>query len=185
LPKPIKWAKEIHAVRERVANSKTETWSRQDIMWAFDLRPAAAKELMTRIGNTHMIGSTRFVGKGDVLSFLDAMIKADKDDNLREALASRSVEVGMPPQNRRTRFPLPRDAESTTLQQLPEAITLSPGRIIIDGESFEDLLINLYLLGQALQNDSVNMRRALEPGAPPRPGAEAELDHWLRSHRME
>lgn len=160
MPKPIKWANQAHAIRERVANSTIETWSRQDIEWAFDVKRVAAQELMLSIGGTHTIGSKRFVGRSEIMDFLDAVIKGQ---SVREVLDRRKVEVGPQPRRKRLRFPIPHDAESYTLLQLPEEIELSPLQIVIRGKDTEELLTNLYLLGQAFLNDAVSMQRAVEP----------------------
>lgn len=178
MPKPIKWASQAHAVRERVSKSTIETWGRQEIEWAFDIKRVAAQELMKAIGGSHTIGSKRFVGRAEILEFLDEVIKAD---DIRSAIDSRKVEVGPQARRKKIRFPIPQDAESFTMLRLPDNVELSPLQIVIKGESTEELLTNLFLLGQAFLNDPVSMEHALEPLPTRRPVGRESLQEWIRS----
>jgi hypothetical protein len=178
MPKPIKWANQMYAIRERVANSKTETWSRHDIEWAFDIKRVAAQDLMKKIGGTTTIASQRFVSRTDVLGFLDEMIKAD---DLRDAMDARQIENGPEPLRRRIHFPIPEDAKGCTMMRLPDGIELSPLKIVITGSTSEELLTNLYLLGTAFLNDPLSMQASIEPLPKRREPMTAGEDEWQQA----
>jgi hypothetical protein len=181
MPKPIKWASQIPAIRERVTNSVTQTWARPDIEWAFEVKRVTAQELMLAIGETETFGSQRFVDRGEVLSFLDEMEAAE---DIRAALDARKVKTGPQPRRKRIRFPIPEDAKSCTMMRLPEGVELSPLKIVITGSNTEEILTNLYLLGQAFLNDPVSMESALELAPQPRRVQSEGIDEWLRCHEL-
>lgn len=177
MPKPIKWANQIPAIRDRVSKSVTQTWSREDLEWAFDVKRVTAQELMKAIGETETIGSQRLVDRGEILEFLEEMEAAD---DIRTALDARKVKVGPQPRRKRIRFSIPEDAKSCNMMRLPEGVELGPLKIVITGSTLDEILQNLYLLGQAFLNDPVSMSSALEPLPPSRPVRSQSIEDWIQ-----
>jgi hypothetical protein len=50
MPRPVKWSRDLHLLRERAAHSRTETWSRQDLERLFNIGRASTQSLMKAIG---------------------------------------------------------------------------------------------------------------------------------------
>ena len=67
--RPVKWARDLHPIRERATRSKTEIWSRQDIEHLFGVGRASAQTLMKCIGAVETVGAAHFVGREDLLRF--------------------------------------------------------------------------------------------------------------------
>ncbi len=76
MPRPVKWSRDLHPIRDRAVRSKTETWSWQDIEHLFAVGRATAQTLMRAIGEVQSVGAGHFVGRTSLLTFLDEMILA-------------------------------------------------------------------------------------------------------------
>ncbi len=84
MPRPVKWSRDLHSVREKAGHSRTETWSRLDIERLFAISRASAQNLMKAIGDVQTVGASHFVDRASLLAFLDEMIAAEcVDDALR------------------------------------------------------------------------------------------------------
>jgi hypothetical protein len=73
------------------------------------------------------------------------------------------------------------------LRDLPEHISLSPGRLEITADSTVAMLESLALLAQAMQNDLAQVQAVLEPPARPPEVEDDDLQAFLaelRSHRQ-
>ena len=162
MARPIKWSRDLHAIRERAARSRTETWGRGDIERLFDIGRASAQSLMKAIGEVQAVAGAHFVDRASLLSFLDEMIAAD---SVEDALRHRLLEADVPPAPKPLRVSLPPDLRNVRLHDLPDTIQLSRGRLEITAPSTEAMLESLALLAQAMQNDLHSVQDALEPPA--------------------
>jgi hypothetical protein len=182
--RPVKWSRDLHSIRERAAHARTETWGRVDIEELFSVGRATAQTLMKAIGEVQPVGGAHFVERNSLLGFLNAMIDAPDFD---QAFRSRVREADAPPCTKPLRVALPADLRSITLKDLPEHISLSPGRLEITADSTVAMLESLALLAQAMQNDLAQVQAMLEP--PPRPPDVEEDDlmaffSYLRGQRQ-
>ena len=173
MARPVKWSRDVHPIRERVARSRTETWSRQDIERLFGISRASAQNLMKAIGEVQTIGGTHFVDRATLLKFLDQMAAADSVD---EALRSKHESAEPVPRASTLRVSLPEDLRRVTLKDLPESVALSPGEIRVTGENAEQVLEGLLMLAQVMQNDLDSVRMRLDP-----PFAGQLVDEELKS----
>ena len=180
MPRPVKWSRDLHPIRERATRSKTETWSRQDIERLFDVGRATAQTLMKAIGEVQSVGAAHFVERSSLLSFLDEMIVAP---SVEDALRKRVVETDTPPSPKTLRVALPHDLRNVMMRDLPENIRLSAGRLEITADSAVAMLECLALLAQAMQNDLEQVRFALEPPASPPVTANEDIQCFLQRLR--
>src|SRR5579875_2112591 len=89
MARPVKWARDLHLLRERASRSRTETWSRQDIEALFGVGRATAQTLMKAIGEVQSVAGAHFVERPALLAFLDQVIKAPSvEEALRGRLAA-------------------------------------------------------------------------------------------------
>ncbi len=150
MPRPVKWSRDLHPIRERAQRAKTETWSRKDVERLFGLSRSSAQNLMKAIGEVQMVGAAHFVDRTSLLNFLDEMIAAP---TVEEALRNRLENAAPAPRPKALHIALPKDLRHVMLPDLPESVKLSPGRIEITSNSAEGLAESLILLAMIMQND--------------------------------
>ena len=168
MAQPVKWARDLHLLRERADRSRTETWSRQDIEHLFGVSRASAQTLMKAIGEVATVGGAHFVERHALLAFLDAMIKAP---SVEAAMRERLAGAEPVPRPRILRVSLPPDLRHAMLPDLPANITLEPGRLEIRAETAEAMLESLVALAMVMQNDLGRFRAAIEVLVP------SKIDH--------
>ena len=180
MPRPVKWSRDLHPIRERATHSRTETWSRKDIERLFDVGRATAQTLMKAIGEVQSVGGAHFVERSSLLAFLDEMIVAP---SVEEAFRQRALEAEAPPAPKTLKISLPQDLRNVMMRDLPENIRLSAGRLEITAPSAIAMLESLALLAQAMQNDLEQVRSVLEPPAFPSPIGDEDLQAFLQELR--
>lgn len=158
MARPVKWARDLHLLRERAARSRVETWSRQDVERLFGVGRATAQTLMKAIGEVQSVAGAHFVDRPSLLSFLDGMIKAPSVDG---AMRARLAEAEPVPRPKALRVSLPPDLRNAMLPDLPPNITLEPGRLEIRAGSAEALLESLVTLAIVMTNDLERFRVAV------------------------
>src|SRR5579875_1072468 len=126
MARPVKWARDLHLLRERAARARTETWSRQEIEHLFSVGRATAQTLMKSIGGVQSVAGAHFVERSSLLAFLDAMIATPSVD---EAMRDRLVAADPVPRPKTLRVSLPADLRHAMLPDLPPSVTLEPGRL--------------------------------------------------------
>jgi hypothetical protein len=169
--RPVKWARDLHLLRERAARSRTETWSRQDLEHLFAVGRATAQTLMKAIGEVESVAGAHFVERPALLSFLDEMIAAD---SVEDALRARMAAAIPVPRPKTLRVALAAGLRHAMLPDLPPSITLAPGRLEIRANTAEAMLESLATLAMVLQNDLDRFQAAIGP-----PVAAAVADHEL------
>ena len=88
--RPVKWARDLHLLRERAAGSRTETWSRQDLEHLFAVGRATAQTLMKAIGEVESVAGAHFVERPALLASWIEMIAAHSvEDALRAPFGRR------------------------------------------------------------------------------------------------
>ena len=180
LPRPVKWSRDVHLIRERALRSKTETWSRPDLEHLFGIRPSSAQSLMKAIGGVQAVGGTHFIERSALLEFLEAMIAAD---SVEAALAARLARAEPAPRSKALRVSLPEDLRGAMLPDLPRNVTLSPGRIEITAPTAAGMVEALMTLALVMQNDLERWQRLIEP--PPEPAAvDEDLKRFLAHLRQ-
>ena len=162
MARPVKWARDLHAIREKASRSRTETWSRQNIEALFDIGRATAQMLMKAIGEVQAVAGAHFVDRPSLLAFLDQMIKAP---SVEEAFRHRLTAAQPAPRAKPLRISLPADLRSLRLPDLPINITLAPGRLEIRADSAVAMLESLVALALVMQNDLERFREIVEPAA--------------------
>ena len=92
MSRPVKWARDLHPIRERAVRSRTETWSRQDVEHLFGVGRATAQTLMKAVGEVQALAGAHFVERQPLLAFLEEMIAARSvEEALRERLLKSSL----------------------------------------------------------------------------------------------
>lgn len=158
MARPVKWARDLHLLRERASRSRVETWSRQDVERLFCVGRATAQTLMKAIGEVQSVAGAHFVDRPSLLTFLDGMIKEPSVD---EAMRARLAEAEPVPRPKPLRVSLPPDLRNAMLTDLPPNITLEPGRLEIRAESAEAMLESLVTLAMVMTNDLERFRVAV------------------------
>ncbi|MGI4827153.1 MAG: hypothetical protein ACRYFU_03035 [Janthinobacterium lividum] len=160
MARPVKWSRDLHAIREKAARSRAETWSRVDLEHLFGVGRATAQMLMKAIGDLQVVGGAHFVERTSLLRFLDAMIAAPSVD---EALRARMLEAEPALKSKPLRVSLPNDLRSARLPDLPANIILAPGRLEITVSSAVAMLETLLALAMVMQNDLERFQEIVEP----------------------
>lgn len=172
MPRPVKWARDLHAIRERAANSTVEAWSRVDIEKLFGVGRATAQTLTRAIGEVNPVAGAHFVDRSSLLAFLDEMIAAP---SVEDGLRTRLTQAPSPPRRRPLKVALPRDLQAKLARDLPDHIRISTGMLTIHASEMDLLLGSLVLLAKTLECDYEGVQERL---APPRAPAD---DDALRS----
>lgn len=172
--RPIKWSRDLHAIRERAQRSRTETWNRKDVEVLFGVGRATAQTLTKAIGEIQTVAGAHFIERSSLLTFLDAMVAAP---SLEQELNARIVAAESPPASKPLRISIPPDLRSVLVRDLPTNITVSSGRLTIESSTAVGIVEGLALVAQALQNDLDQFQRLVEqPIQLP-----AEVDDELRN----
>jgi hypothetical protein len=179
MPRPVKWARDLNAIRERATNSRTETWSRADIEDLFGVGRATAQSLTKAIGEVQAVAGAHFVDRSNLLAFLDSMIASPM---VEASLRKRLIEAPSPPHRRPLKVALPPDLRIATVCDLPANIRISSGELRISASNMEGLLESLVVLAKVLESDFEAVQTLIET---PRPSVDEEalrrLVHNLRS----
>jgi hypothetical protein len=156
--RPVKWSRDLHPIRERAAQSRIETWSRQDLEQLFNVGRATAQTLMKAIGEVQNVAGTHFVDRSSLLTFLNDVIAAD---SVEEGLNARLLVAAPPPTVKPLRVSLPSGLRSVLVRDLPENIRVTTGRLEIDAVSAVSMLESLVILAQAMQNDLTHFEQLI------------------------
>jgi hypothetical protein len=151
LARPVKWIARLHEIRQRVLNSKIETWDRQAIENLFDVRRVTAQSLMRAIGELSNVAGAHLTSRASLLDFVDHVLAADDMD-----LAVRTridTAAAAPSQKKGLRLPIPDELRSVRLADLPKQIKIAPGLLTIEGAGAFEILTHLAVLARALDND--------------------------------
>ena len=176
MPRPVKWSRDLHPIRDRALHSRTETWSRQDIEHLFGIRPSSAQTLMKAIGEVQTVGGTHFVDRGSLLEFLDEMVRAD---TVEEGLRLRLERAAPVPRPGPIRVALPSELRRVSLDDLPGNVEVREGEVRITGSSALEVVGGLAALARAMENDFDTVMHRLEPPPPPR--EHPDVDEGLRA----
>ncbi len=179
MARPVKWSREIPAIRERAARSRTETWSRREIEFLFGVGRVSAQSLMRAIGERQPVAGAHFVDRAALLAFLDRMAEAPA---VEEELRARLNEAEPAPRPKPLRIALPVNLRSAMLPDLPANIRLSPGRLEITAATACDLLESLAALASVMQNDD-RWQDLIEPPARPPATSDDEICAFLADLR--
>ena len=150
MARPIKWARDLHLLRERASRSRAETWSRRDIEHLFGIGRATAQTLMKAIGEVASVGGAHFVERPSLLSFLDQMLKAS---SVEEAMRVRLDEAEPAPRSKALRISLPPSLRNAMLPDLPPNVSLGPGRLEVRATTAQEMVASLFTLAFIIQND--------------------------------
>ena len=159
MPRPVKWARDLHLIREKATRSRTETWSRPDVEHLFGVGPSSAQTLMKAIGGIQTVGGTHFVDRNALQSFLDSMVAAP---SVEAALQDRLARAEPPPKPKPLRVALPASLRNAMLPDLPATITLEPGRLEVRADTALAMLESLMALAMIMQNDLDRFQQVVE-----------------------
>jgi hypothetical protein len=172
MPRPVKWSRDLHPIRERARSAKTETWSRQDIEQLFGISRPSAQNLMKAIGEIQSVGAAHFIDRTSLLGFLDEMIASPSVEDALRLRAQAAPPVTRP---RPLSQSLPDDLRRIVLADIPPNISLSQGEVRVTGRDAEEIVNALFILAQVLQNDLSSVRHVLDPPPETRTDVEDEL----------
>jgi hypothetical protein len=160
MARTLKWRNRIEEIRQRVENSVIETWSRRDLESVFELKRAAAQQLMKAIGEVQNIGGVHLVDRNALLAFLAQIKQADNPETARREKVLLAEPV---PRPRHLKNTLPLGMRSVMVRDLPSEIRLEPGRLEITGKNALEIFERLLLLAQAVQNDLDTAAQIFDP----------------------
>lgn len=172
MARTLSWRQRIHEIHERVQNSVVETWSRRDIENVFELKRAAAQQLMKAIGEIQNVGGVHLVDRNTLLAFLE-QIEQSADP---EAARREKILLAEPvPRPRHLKNTLPEGLRSVMVRDLPPEIVLEHCRLEIIGRNAEEIFGCLLMLAQAIQNDMATAAEILDPAPTVRPVEDDDL----------
>jgi hypothetical protein len=181
LARTISWKSRIPTIRQRVESSSRETWTRRDIEDLFEIRRAAAQQLMRAVGSLTNVGGVYLVGRPALLRFL---LTLEHADNPEAARRDKIASAEPAPRPRLLKVALPEELRSTMARDLPASITIQQGRITVEGADAEEVILRLGLLAQAMQNDLATIEDLLNPPPPPKPANDDELQQMFADLRQ-
>ena len=158
MARPVKWSPDLHPIRERARNARTETWGRKDIEDLFGVDWATAQMVMKAIGEIPPVGGAHLVERPSLLSFLDAIVAAP---SIEEDLRNRVLDAEPPPKPNPLRVFLAGGLHSIMLPDLPPNIRLAPGRLEIEAPTAVAMLESLITLALTTQMTSTSSRTLL------------------------
>lgn len=118
---------------------------------------------MKAIGEIQPVGGAHFVERASLLAFLDSVSAAP---SVEEGLKARLLEAEPPPRPKPLRISLPNDLRRAMLPDLPQNITLEPGRLEITAGTAVQMLESLWTLALIMQNDLDRFQAVIEPPVP-------------------
>jgi hypothetical protein len=149
--RPVKWVTRLYEIRQRVLNSKIETWDRQAIENLFDVRRVTAQSLMRAIGELSNVAGAHLTSRSSLLDFVDYVLAAD---DMELAVRTRiDTAAAAPSQKKGLRLPIPDELRAVRLADLPKHIKIAPGLLTIEGADAFEILTQLAVLARALDND--------------------------------
>jgi hypothetical protein len=121
----------------------------------FGVSRRRAIQLMHRFGG-FLAGRTFLIDRLDLVSKLHSIESGAEfveEESRRERLGARMEKVRRARAGSCVRIPVTPDVLSSRIARLRTGITLNAGRLVIDFDSTEDLLLKLVELSQAAAND--------------------------------
>lgn len=163
MARPLRWARDLHPIRERVTRSRTETWSRKDVEVLFGVSRVTAQTIMKAVGDRETVAKAHFIERSSLLEFLNEMIAAPSPE---QAMRQRLETAAPAPKPKPLRVSIPQDLRHSMLPDLPPNITLEPGRLEIRAPTALSMTESLAYLALIMQNDLDRVRAVLEQGLP-------------------
>jgi hypothetical protein len=182
--RPVKWINRLHEIRQRVLNSKIETWDRQAIEDLFDVRRVTAQSIMRAVGELSNVAGAHLASRSSLLEFVDDVLAAD---DMELAVRTRiDTAAAAPSQKRGLRLPIPDELRAVRLADLSKHIKIAPGLLTIEGADAFEILTQLAVLARAIDNDLDSFVMAWN--RPPVPSGESPADMdliWAELEAME
>ena len=148
MPRPISWLSRLHIISRSVSNSVRSHYDRHDLETLFELQPRAAQKLLEMLP-TVQIGNSKLVDREVLAGFLDRVRDADNTMILFEQIRAEKAQIS----RRKPRSIVRRDLDPIGLGSLPSSITLSPGRLVVDFKTVEELAEAMYALARVLESE--------------------------------
>jgi hypothetical protein len=182
--RPVKWITRLHEIRQRVLDSKIETWDRQAIENLFDVRRVTAQSLMRAIGELSNVAGAHLTSRSSLLDFLNHVLAADDMD---AAVRTRiDTAAAAPSQKKGLRLPVPDELRAVRLRDLSKHIKIAPGLLTIEGADAFEILAHLAVLARALDNDLDSFVVAWNRAPLPSRVSPADMDlMWAELEAME
>ena len=144
-----------------MVNSVRSHYSRADLEELFELQPRAAGKLLEALP-TVAVGTSRLVEREALTAFLE---KVQAADDVPRVLA-RIREEKTVASRKRLRTLVQRDESPVSLATLPEALTLSRGRLEVNFRTLEELAEAMYFLARLLGEEPEAFARVYQPTTP-------------------
>jgi len=157
MPRPLSWLPRLHEISRAVVNSVRSHYDRRDLEHLFELQPRAAQKLLELLPSVQ-VGTSRLLEREVLAGFLDRVRDADDTAALFEALRQEKAKVS----RRKVRSLVRRDLDPVGLTSLPDAITLSRGRLEVSFCSVEQLSERLLMLARVLESEGEEFAEAYE-----------------------
>ncbi len=165
MPTPRTWLPRINEIMDVLKVSEAREFDRPAVEKLFELQRRSALILMKQVGASNR-GVHFVVDRKTLLSWVEGIQKVESqeierrryvaeqlDEEMAEACAVHKAlrENGKPVAH----FPLVKEILEARIEDLPENIQITPGKIkiLFDSENAEQALECLYILGMALTND--------------------------------
>lgn len=161
MPRPLSWLPLLPAIRRSVSGSVRSHYDRHDLELLFRLQPAAAGKLLDALP-TLGVGTSRLVEKDTLSSFL---AEASKTDDVPGLL--RRMRSDRQARSRRKIRSLARyDLEPVPMAALPSWMQISPGTLVVNFESVQQLAEGMMMLAGILVHELDAFTEAYEPAQP-------------------
>lgn len=156
MPRKVEWIHRIPLALDELEATSLPFYDRAALARLLGVSARQANRILNRLGASMRAGTAAVMARDELRSRLEALLSDDRtvwerkrlrrlDETLaqgRRDLAARQVVIAAPPETTPPR-----------ISGLPPTVCLTPGRLGIQFTDVEDLLRQLYLLGQAIAED--------------------------------
>jgi hypothetical protein len=171
MARPFPWISRLPDIRRSVSNSKRSGYTRRELEVLFGISARAAGRLLELLAGL-AINNSHMVERDKLQTFLESVATAPSVPRIVEELRGDKANLSRV----KMRHFVPHDQDEVPVTSLPQSIRLRPGRLEIEYVSYEDLLLQLYLLSKAAQDDPLAFEARCEP-------RQAELSDEARDAR--
>lgn len=147
------WIQQLPQILETV-KAYTEThFDRNSIEKLFSIKRSGAHKFMSKLGAAE-VDRVLILPRRKLLDYLVSLHdEVDMERRRRERLAVTIEEAKKDVKAHSVSFAVSKTVFETTFPGLRESITLGPGKLEIRFDGAQDLLVQLFELGQAITND--------------------------------
>jgi hypothetical protein len=160
MARPVSWLPLLTTIRRSVSGSVRSHYERGDLELLFQLQPRAAGKLLKLLPTVHVLNGL-MVERAELEKFLDRVAAAgDVPALLKQVRAERAA-----PSRRKIRGLKRYDLDPVPMAALPDYMTISRGRVVVDFTIVDQLAEGMFMLAGVLLHELDAFIAAYEPAS--------------------